>query len=112
MFVLCLCSRARICLCEKVLCSCVCVCVCCLCVAASLRCLASERGRGLTGFHAACADRITAMHAFRRMVAAAVQVFYRFHVVIICCRRGRRRSVTVGRAVAKVTSARLLCPPY
>ncbi len=75
--------------------------------------LAVDRGvrkPGRTGFNWPCADRISAKPPFRLLVAAAVEIFYRTHLVVVCCRHGRHRSVTVGRAVARTTSARLWCP--
>ena len=58
--------------------------------------LAVERGvrrPGRTGFGYRCADRISALKLFRPLMAAAVEIFYRTHLVVICCRHG-----TVGRA--------------
>ncbi len=72
----------------------------------------SRRGPrdGATGFDDACASRIAGMSAFHPLVAAALEVFYRTHLVVVHCRRGRHRSVVVGRAVAAFTGARLWCP--
>jgi hypothetical protein len=65
---------------------------------------------GDTGFEDACASRIANMMAFHPLVAAAIEIFYRTHLVVVHCRRGRHRSVVVGRAVAAFTGARLWCP--
>ena len=50
------------------------------------------------------------MAAFHPLVAAAVEVFYRTHLVVVHCRHGKHRSVVVGRAVEAFTGARLWCP--
>ena len=65
---------------------------------------------GRTGFDAACVTRVAAMPAFHPLVAAAIEVFYRTHLVVVHCRHGKHRSVVVGRAVAAFTGARLWCP--
>jgi hypothetical protein len=50
------------------------------------------------------------MPAFAPLVAAGIEIFYRTYLLVVHCRRGRHRSVVVGRAVAAYTGARLWCP--
>ncbi len=65
---------------------------------------------GDSGFDFACVARIASMPAFDPLVAAGVEIFYRTHLLVVHCRRGRHWSVVVGRAVAAFTGARLWCP--
>jgi hypothetical protein len=50
---------------------------------------------GRTGFETACFDRISHMPAFSPLVTAGIEIFYRTHLLVVHCRRGRHRSVGV-----------------